>query len=209
MEYNGKIMGTKQKEETVTEFAVVSERDLKPDQCVHCGSDKISIATHVFHDIQDLGSPRIKRVKRHEQVRWRCGGCGEEFRVFEPSIPRRATYTDEIILYAITRILKKGDSARRVASDLKELHNVVVDHSTISKWVKQCQEKAVKDGIVLLDSDEKIEVDVLKCDGTFKAVSTKKNDRGLSKRGLSSLHVTRLKNGKLVAILPLGKTKKK
>lgn len=202
-------MGNKKKKETVTEYDVISERDLKPDTCVHCGSDRIIIATHTFHDLQDMGSPHVKRVKRHEQVRWRCEACGEEFRVFEPSIPRRATYTDEVILYATSRVLEKGDSARRVSSDLKEYHNVDMNHSTLSKIVKQRQKSAVKDGMVVLDTDEKIEVDVLKCDGTFKAVSTKKNGRGSSKKGLSSLHVTRLKNGKLVAILPLGKTKRK
>jgi len=198
-----------EKKEIVTELSVISERELKPNNCVCCGSEKITISTHVFHDIQDLGSPRVKRVKRHEQVRWRCGNCGEECRVFEPTIPRRATYTDEVILYAITRILENGDSARRVANDLGQLHNVDVDHSTISKWVKDVEKSGVKNGMVTLDSDEKFEVDVLACDGTFKSVSSKKNDPVWSKKGLSSLHVTRLKNGKLVAILPLGKTNKK
>ena len=209
VEHHVILMDDTSKKEIITEYGLISERDLKPDQCMHCGCDKITIVTHVFHDIQDLGSPRVKRVKRHEQVRWRCANCGEEFRVIEPSIPRRATYTDEVILYATSRVLNKGDSARRVASDLKEFHNVKVDHSTVSKWVKEGEISAVKDGMVVLDSDEKIEVDHISCDGTFKAVSSKKNDRGWSKKGLSSLHVTRLKNGKLVAILPLGKTKKK
>jgi len=207
LQYN--FMDERKKKKTVTERDAISERELKPDNCMYCGSEKITIATHVFHDIQDMGSPNVKRVKRHEQVRWRCADCGEEFRVMEPSIPRRATYTDEVIIYATSRVLDKGDSARRVASDLKDFHNVEVDHSTISKWVKEREKSAVKDGMVVLDSDEKFQVDHIACDGTFKAVSSKKNDPVWSKSELSSLHVTRLRNGKLVAILPLGKTRKR
>lgn len=202
-------MDRKKKSETVAEYNLISERELKPDACISCGSEKITIATHVLHDIQDMGSPSVKRVKRHEQVRWRCGKCGKEFRVFEPTIPRRATYTDDVILYATSRVLDKGDSARRVASDLKEFHNVDVDHSTISKWVKDMEKSGVKKGMVVLDSDEKFEVDHISCDGTFKAVSSKKNDPAWFKKGLSSLHVIRLKNGKLVAILPLEKAKQR
>ena len=41
-----------------------------------------------------------------------------------------------VIRYVLHRVLKKGDAARRVLSDLKDLHNVEITISTINKWIK-------------------------------------------------------------------------
>ena len=187
----------------------ISDKKTRPDACISCGHEKLIIANSTLHDLWDLGSPGIARILRHEQVRWRCKNCHEEFRVLNTDIPFNSSYTYEVINYALHRVLKKGDSMNRVAADLNELHNVSIDTSTILNWVGKKREG--KDDV----RDEKVEgkketgPDLLTIDGTFKFVDIKKTVPGIVKDQPFSLHLTRLKNGKLVAILPLGKAKKK
>jgi len=187
----------------------ISDKETRPDGCIKCGHEKLIIVNSTIHDLWELGSPGIARILRHEQVRWRCKNCGEEFRVLNTDIPFNSSYTYEVINYALHRVLQNGDSVRRVAKDLNELHNVKVDDSTIQQWVGKKRE-ARDDGQD--ESFEKIREagpDLLTLDGTFKFVDIKKTVPGIVKDQPFSLHITRLKNGKLVAILPLGKAKKR
>ena len=187
----------------------ISDKETRPDACIKCGHEKLVIANSIIHDLWELGSPGIARILRHEQVRWRCKNCGEEFRVLNTDIPFNSSYTYEVINYALHRVLKNGDSMGRVARDLNELHNVKVDDSTILQWVGKKREVKDKEQD---KTDIKIKgagPDLLTLDGTFKFVDIKKTVPIIAKDQPFSLHITRLKNGKLVAILPLGKAKKR
>lgn len=187
----------------------VSERELKPDECIFCSCDEISIATHKIHDLQDLGTPTRKHVLRHEQVWWSCKKCGKIFRVLNPSMPTNASFSDDVKTYVFHRVLKENDSMRRVARDLLKLHNVNIDESTIGKWVRGKSNEDFKPHNMDNLLAEKLDVKGLTLDGTFKAVSLKKNEKMIPGNVLSWLHLTRLKNGKLVAILPMERTKKR
>lgn len=187
----------------------ISDKETRPDACIKCGHEKLIIANSTIHDLWDLGSPKIARILRHEQVRWRCKNCGEEFRVLNTNIPFNSSYTYEVINYALHRVLKNGDSMRRVAKDLNELHNVKVDDSTILQWIVKAREgndnEQKKAGKKRISAGP----DIFTLDGTFKFVDIKKTVPIIPRDQPYSLHITRLKNGKLVAILPLGKAKKR
>jgi len=187
----------------------ISDKETRPDACIKCGHEKLVIANSTIHDLWELGSPGIARILRHEQVRWRCKNCGEEFRVLNTDIPFNSSYTYEVINYALHRVLKNGDSMRRVARDLNELHNVKVDDSTILQWVGKKREEKDKEQDRTDMKTKGAGPDLLTLDGTFKFVDIKKTVPIIAKDQPFSLHITRLKNGKLVAILPLGKAKKR
>lgn len=55
-----------------TEYKMVSDKDIRPEKCVACGGDKIIRRGHQYHDMQDLGTPTIKRILRHEKITWEC-----------------------------------------------------------------------------------------------------------------------------------------
>ncbi len=55
-----------------TEFNVVSDKEMRPRECVGCGSNAIINRGPQFHDMQDLGTPTIKSVLRHEKITWEC-----------------------------------------------------------------------------------------------------------------------------------------
>lgn len=195
--------------EESTLYKEVSERDLKPDSCIFCKSSEFSIATHKIRDLQDLGTPTRKCILRHEQVWYKCKKCGKIFRVLEPSMPTNTSYSDDVKIYAFHRILKEGDSTRRVARDLRKLHSVEIEETTIGKWVRGKTREDLKPSKIKELVTEKYNVKGLTCDGTFRAVSLKKNEKMTAENVLSWLHLTRLKNGKLVAILPLERTRKR
>jgi transposase-like protein len=187
----------------------ISDKEVRPDACIKCGHEKLIIANSTIHDLWELGSPGIARIMRHEKVRWRCKHCGEEFRVLNTNVPFNSSYTYEVIKYALHRVLKKGDSMRRVAKDLNELHNVKIDDSTILQWVGKKRDEMEKERGEPEEEAKETGPDLLTLDGTFKFVGIKKTVPIIPKDQPFSLHITRLKNGKLVAILPLGKAKRK
>lgn len=190
-------------------YKEVSERDLRPDSCPICQGIEFTIATHKIRDLQDLGTPSRKSILRHEQVWYRCKKCGKVFRVLHPSMPTNTNYSDDVKIYVFHRVLGENDSIRRVTRDLEALHSVKIDETTIGKWVRGKTREDLKPHDMDKLLAEKFDVKGLTLDGTFKAVSAKKNEKMTAENVLSWLHMTRLKNGKFVAILPLEKTRKR
>ena len=194
-------------EDVDIEIKQISDKDYFPGDCVFCGSEEVICRTHTMHDLWDLGSPGVARVLRHKKIRWECKICGQQFYILNPKVPFNASFTDEVKEYAIRRILKKGDSMNRVANDLNEIHNVKIHVSTISNWIADLEhdnDNACQDSF----EGEKIQNSgMLSLDGTFKSVKSKKNDRGKGKDAHSWLHLTRSKDGRLVAVLPLENVK--
>ena len=193
-----------------TEYKVVSDADKRPRECVACGCDRIIRRGHQFHDMQDLGTPTIKRILRHEKITWECKQCKNQFMLVHPDVPSDTTYTDDVKTYVFKRVLDKGDAANRVAADLRELHNVQVTPQAIGDWMKEEREKSEH-----TPGGGECQVRprppaVLTLDGTFKAAATKKNEDGPGIGGGQSwLHLTRLKDGRLAAYWLLGKRQDK
>jgi transposase len=80
-----------------------------------------------------------------------------------------------IINYAITRVLKKGDSIRRVTGDLNELHHVEVSVGTVEEWINEAGNKGK---IQTYPSDKEPPEDFsghVCIDGTFKSATIKKS----------------------------------
>ncbi len=186
------------------EYAIVSDLELKPTECVSCGWREIIRRTHKFFDRQDLGTPKRKRIQRHEWILFECKKCGTQFTIFNPNISIDTRYTDDVKEYVFKRVLEKGDSMHRVSSDLKDLHNVDLAVQTISEWIMKKKEGGKRSPPI----DQRLEsgpiptperVEAISLDGTFRAVNPKKNDPGKKKGGPSCLHITRLKSGQLVA----------
>lgn len=46
-----------------------------------------------------------------------------------------------VIEYAVSRVLERGDSIRRVHQDLNELHHVEVSIGTVENWVNKYGKK--------------------------------------------------------------------
>ena len=92
----------------------------------------------------------------------------------------------EIVEYAKHRVIKKGDSARRVAEDLKILHNVTISEDAILTWVNpkpKSPESKTKESLPpkpITDFTNSLLIDdfsgVLGIDVKFKAVNAKKTN---------------------------------
>ncbi len=189
-----------------TEYKVVSDRDLRPGKCVACGGDRIIRRGHQYHDMQDLGTPSVKRILRHEKITWECKQCHALFMLVHPDVPADTEYADDVRAYVFKRVLDKGDAANRVAADLHDLHNVEVTPRAISNWVKREREKTERAPVTSTRPARRRPPAVLTMDGTFKAAATKKNGAGPSTSGEPSwLHLTRSRDGRLVAYWLLGK----
>ena len=125
----------------------------------------------------------------------------------------------EIVEYAKHRVIKKGDSARRVAEDLKLLHNVTISEDAILTWVNpkpkspESKTKASFPPKPITDFTKNSLIEdfsgVLGIDGTFKAVKAKKNEQLGDASEPLLLHLTHLPDGRLVAFWQPAKTKKK
>lgn len=94
---------------------------------VHLVVDKKSIATLTrsgqFKILERLTSAEGLGTKRsHLKVR----NVKKTFGIVHLLMPFGRSYMQSIITYAVSRILKKGDSIQRVTSDLNELHHVEV-----------------------------------------------------------------------------------
>lgn len=187
----------------------VSDADLPPGECPHCGSPNYTRDSYYFRDLQDLGAPGVARRVRHESVTWVCKDCGATFCVKHPDIPERTPYMPPVIEYAARRVLDRGDSVRRVARDLNELHNVKVSPATVLSWVNAGGEQ----GGLPTDFEGAGVVEdfsgVLGVDATFKAVGSKKKLPAGEGGGPLLLRLTRLRDGRLAVYWLEGKPRKR
>ena len=116
----------------------------------------------------------------YEKIRFICKTCNRTFTIKQPLILPRSSYMSGVIKYATHRILKKGDSIRRVTEELNELHKIKVSVSEVKQWVDKIGKR---DELNSDFSNEKPPEDFsgfISIDGTFKAATAKKT---LSKRG--------------------------
>nr|MDO8088774.1 hypothetical protein [Candidatus Sigynarchaeum springense]MDO8117707.1 hypothetical protein [Candidatus Sigynarchaeota archaeon] len=194
----------------IVEYTSVSDKDFKPINCIACGHDTLARCNHKIIDRQDLGTPTVRRIQRHEKILWKCKSCGKRFSIINPRIDFDSSFTSDVKIYVFKRVLENGDSTTRVAADLKTLHNVDVEVSTLLDWI---QKKKEQDMSAKPDNNASIlrtkEATVVCLDGTFKAVTPKKNAPGSEQDEPSCLHLTRLKDGRLAAFWESGSGKKK
>jgi len=192
------------------EYHDISDKDAKPGACNKCGCEDMICRTHQFIDRQDLGTPTIKRIQRHEWVYWECKNCKNAFSIRNPAVEYDSCYTSDVKQYVFKRVLEKGDSSTRVAADLKDLHNVDVDMTTILDWIQKKKDQDAKEPAVAKARSSKTKRTKVIClDGTFKAVTPKKNDLASEKEEPFCLHLTRLNDGRLAAFWQSGSEKKK
>lgn len=84
-----------------------------------------------------------------------------------------------VIEYAISRVLERGDSIRRVVRDLNELHHVEVSVVSVERWVNKFgRKKEIMSDLSGEDPPDQFS-GFISVDGTFKSVRTKKNDHDL------------------------------
>ncbi len=201
------------------EWRDVSDADTPPTCCPSCEAQEFTRSTYYFRDLQELGSPVVVRKVRYEAVTWKCKHCQTLFAFHNPLIPLRTPYMPEIVEYVKHRVIKKGDSSRRVAEDLKRLHNVTISDDTILTWINpkpKTLESTRNESFSYKPSTDFTNSPlvedfsgVLGIDGTFKAVKAKKNEQpGVESEPLL-LHLTHLPDGRLVAYWQPAKTKKK
>jgi len=157
-----------------------SDADFFPEKCPNCKLGKIKRLTYNFREIQDLGTPLICRRTHYERVYFQCKECGEIFTIEHPLVPINSRYMPGVIKYAVARVLKKGDSIRRVTQDLNELHLVKISETTVQRWINEHGEKDT----ISTDLSEETPPDnfsgFLSLDGTFKSVKVKKKDHNLA-----------------------------
>jgi transposase-like protein len=174
-------MEEKYKDKLEVEIREYSDANFFPEKCPSCSSEKIKRITYKMRTIQDLGTPTICRRIRYEKVTFKCKECDKTFTIRHPLIPPRTSFMPGVIKYATLRILKEGDSIRRVTRDLNNFHNVEVSVSEVKLWV----DKEGKRGELKVDfSDIEPPEDFsgfISIDGTFKAATTKKNDLKIKK----------------------------
>lgn len=174
-------MEDRKENEIEVEIREHSDADFFPDNCPECKRRNVKRLTYKFRDIQDLGTPLICRRTHYERVYFQCKECGEIFTIEHPLIPIGARYMPGVIKYAVSRVLKKGDSINRVTQDLNELHLVEVSKTTVQRWVNDHGEKDK----ISTDLSEEEPPDnfsgFLSLDGTFKSVKVKKNDQKLAR----------------------------
>ena len=173
-------MNDQEENEIEVEIREHSDADFFPEKCSKCKLSKLKRLTYKFREIQDLGTPLICRRTHYERVYSQCKECEEIFTIEHPLIPIGARYMPSVIKYAVVRVLKKGDSIRRVTQDLNELHLVKVSETTVQRWINEHGEKDK----VFTDLSEEDPPDnfsgFLSLDGTFKSVKVKKNDQNLA-----------------------------
>ena len=152
-----------------------SDADFFPEKCPFCGRKEITRKTYKIRTIQDLGTPTICRRVRYEKVRFICKDCRKTFSIKHPLIPPHSSYMPGVIEYAISRVLTKGDSLRRVTEDLNELHKVKVSLNEVKSWIDSKGNR----GNLSVDFSQKTPPEdfsgFISIDSTFKAATTKKN----------------------------------
>ena len=85
-----------------------------------------------------------------------------------------------VIQYAVSRVLERGDSIRRVTRDLNELHHVEVSVVTVENWINKHGNKEDMPMDFNDESPPKTFSGFMSLDGTFKSVKLKKNDQNLA-----------------------------
>ena len=165
------------KHEIEVEIREHSDADFFPEKCPNCKEKDIKRLTYKVRELQDLGTPLICRRIHYERVYFKCKKCGETFSIEHPLIPIGSTYMPGVIEYAVVRVLKKGDSIRRVTQDLNELHLVKVSQNTVQRWVNGHGEKDKMPTDLSKEAPPKDFSGFLSLDGTFKSVKVKKNDQ--------------------------------
>lgn len=158
-----------------------SDADFFPERCPFCYTSDIKRHTYKIRTIQDLGAPHICRRVRYERVYFKCKNCNEVFSIIHPLIPINSKYMPGVIQYAISRVLERGDSIRRVTRDLNELHHVEVSVVTVENWINK---HGKKEALLMDLADEdppKTFSGFMSLDGTFKAVKLKKNNHNLER----------------------------
>jgi transposase-like protein len=118
-----------------------SDADFFPERCPICQNRDIFRHTYRFREIQDLGAPHLCRRIRYERVFFKCKKCEKTFTIEHPLVGKNSQYMPDVIEYAASRILDRGDSIRRVTRDLNELHHVEVSVGTVEKWINRRGEK--------------------------------------------------------------------
>ncbi len=156
-----------------------SDADFYPTSCPSCYTSDIRRHTYKVRYIQDLGTPRICRRIRYERVYFKCKNCKKVFGVEHPLIPIASNYMPGVIEYAISRVLERGDSIRRVVRDLNELHHVDVSVVSVERWVNKHGKKERMSTDFSDEDTPKQFSGFMSVDGTFKSVKTKKNDQDL------------------------------
>ena len=174
-------MEEKAEGELEVEIREHSDADFFPKQCPKCKLSHIKRLSYRVREIQDLGTPRICRRIHYERVYFQCTDCEEIFTIEHPLISIGARFMPGVIEYAITRVLKKGDSVRRVWQDLKELHLVKVSQSTVQRWINEHGEKKYLPVDLSEEAPPPNFSGFLSLDGTFKSVKVKKNDLSLGR----------------------------
>ncbi len=154
-----------------------TDADYFPEECPFCGGQDIRRHTYKMREIQDLGSPMICRRIYYERVYFICKRCKKIFNIEHPLIPGGFRYMPSVIEYALSRILDEGDLIRRVTRDLNKLHLVKVSLATVEKWVNQYGKKGKIDMDFSEEKPPKGFSGYISIDGTFKSVTTKKNDQ--------------------------------
>ena len=168
------------------EYTTISDKGSKPRVCGKCGCSTLICRTHQFVDRQDLGTPTIKRIQRHEWVYWECKNCKDTFSIRNPAVDYDSSFTSDVKRYVLKRFLEKGDSTTRVAVDLKDLHNVEVDVTTILDWIQKKREQDTKACLAGTSTEKARSSRVICLDGTFKAVTPKKTTRAARRTSLST-----------------------
>ena len=178
-------MAPDERHECEIEYKTVSDMDIRPSACIACGFETLIRRSYKFIDHQDLGTPRVKRILRHERVLWECKRCGKQFTIRNPRVLFDSEYTFDVKEYVLMRVLEKGDSMHRVVSDLATMHHVTIKAPTIHAWI---DEKKAHDA-----NGDKMDTDLaiiehsgaLSLDATFKAVRVKKSQRKTNLEGHS------------------------
>ena len=114
-----------------------TDADFYPTKCPSCKGTEINRHTYKIRTIQDLGAPEICRRIRYEKITFICKDCKKTFGIVHSIIPWGRSYMPSIIKYAIYRVLKKGDSIRRVTSDLNVIHHVEVSIGKVKEWINE------------------------------------------------------------------------
>lgn len=125
-------MKEQKEDEIEVEIREHSDADFLPEKCPHCKERNLKKLTYKRRELQDLETPLICHRIHYERVYFECKECGEVFTIEHPLIPINARYMPGVIKYAIVRVLRKGDSIRRVTQDLNELHLVNVSETTVN-----------------------------------------------------------------------------
>ncbi|TFF88478.1 MAG: IS1 family transposase [Promethearchaeota archaeon] len=153
-----------------------SDVDFFPKRCPLCYRSAVRRSSYRIRIIQDLGSPHLCRRVRYERVFFLCKHCEKVFTVEHPLIQVNSKYMPGVIEYAVTRVLQRKDSIKRVTEDLNDLHHVKVSYGTVQKWVnKHGKKEEISEDFSEEDPPEDFS-GFMSLDGTFKAVSLKKND---------------------------------